>query len=231
MSTILVVDKNINNHKQETDEWGKHGIGVRRVYTMSEAILLLTHNDEYLFIGINEDTLPDFTSQLHVMRDVTNTPIFVITSSYTVKKEIKALQHGADVYSPFGDSAEENVLSGLELLKTKNKWAGRRLEPCAVLTGGSIILSLLHRIVIAGDKKVSLTKNECGVLCYLMKNSNHFVPHTKLLKEVWGETYGEHDTAVLWQTVDRVRKKLAKIPPANKHIIVERGVGYMFSSL
>jgi len=89
ISTVLVVDNDINSHRQETDEWAKYGIDVQRVYTMSEAIILLSQGNEYLFIGINEDSLPNFISQLHIMRDMTDTPIFIITSSYSVEKEIK----------------------------------------------------------------------------------------------------------------------------------------------
>ena len=190
---------------------------------------MLSHGGEYLFIGINEDSLKDFLSQLHIMRDITNAPIFVITSTYSVEKEIKALQQGADVYSPFGYSADENVRSGLEFLKAKSRWEGRHREILPILTGGKIIVSPSHRAVFVDDTKIKLTKNEFDVLKYLMEHCNHLVPHTKLLKEIWGETYGEHDTAILWQTVDRLRKKLSKVAHADKHIVVERGVGYMFS--
>ena len=228
MNTILVVDKNIEVYDRETAEWAKYDISTRRVSTMNEAITLLMHERRFLFVAINEDSLPNFLSQLHVMRDTTDTLIFVVTSSYSVKKEIQALQHGADVYSPFGTSSKETVLSGLELLKVKSKWSERQHEPVPVLTGGDIILSSIHRLVFVNDTKVLLTKNEFDVLQYLMEHRGRLMPHVRILKKIWGDDYGEHDTAVLWQTIDRLRKKLSKISEADKHIIVERGIGYIF---
>jgi len=225
----LAVDKNIAVCERESIEWARYGVDTKRVSTIGEAISLLAHDERYLFVAINEDSLPSFMTQLHIICDVTDTPIFVVTSSYSVKKEIYALQHGADSYSSFGASARENVLSGLELLKLKERWAGRQHESLPVLTGGNMILSPSHRIVFVDDTKIALTKKEFNVLQYLMENSGHFVPHIKLLKKIWGDEYGENDAAVLWQTVDRLRKKLSKKSPADKYIIVERSVGYMFS--
>ncbi|MDR1001424.1 MAG: response regulator transcription factor [Clostridiales bacterium] len=229
MNTILAVDKDINVHEQMTAEWEKYGIRTQRASTMSEAISLLANGEKYIYIIINEDSIPDFLSQIQIMRNITDTPIFAITSNCSVEKEIKALQKGVDSYNPFGKSHKETAISIIELLKATHRWSSRCHESLPVLTGGKIVLSPSQRVVFVEDTKVPLTKNEFEVLHYLMVNRGNLVPHTRLLKAIWGDDYGACDTPVLWQTIDRLRKKLSQISSADKHIIVERSIGYMFS--
>jgi DNA-binding response OmpR family regulator len=228
MNSILTVDINVVVHEQQSAEWAKYGIYTLRVDSMHNAITLLIRNDEYLFIVINEDSIPDFMSQLRVMRDVTDIPIFVITSSYTIEKKIKAINYGADVYDPFNTYAKDNVLAALELLNAQNRWSKRKHKPMPVLAGGGIILSQSRRKVFIDSIEVPLTKKEFDILRYLMTNSGHVVTHIRLLQNVWGEEYSEADTEVLWRTMNRLRAKLAKSSSKFEYIKVERGVGYQF---
>ena len=94
MERILAVDTNAAVHEEHTEEWAKYGIGTQRVNTMNDAISKLVKGDEFLFVVINEDTITDFIKQLPVMRDATELPIFVVTSTYTIDKKIKAMSLG-----------------------------------------------------------------------------------------------------------------------------------------
>jgi len=228
--TILAIDKFVDVHEEHTAEWKKYGIETRRANTIREAIVLMAQGGEYLFVVINEDSFPDFMTQVQVIHDTTDTPIFVLTSSYSVEKEIKALQRGADVYSPFGATAGEDIASEMELYNAKTRWSGNKREPLPVLTGAHIILLPSQRAVFVDDTRVPLAKKEFDVLLNLMENRNRIVPHLQLLRAVWGDEYGEKDTPVLWQTVDRLRRKLYKTASARNCIKVERNIGYMFSS-
>jgi DNA-binding response OmpR family regulator len=228
VNTILAVDINIAVHEHQSAEWAKYGINTLRVDSMHEAISLLVRSDEFFFIAINEDSIPDFMLQLRIMRDVTDIPVFVLTSSYTIDKKIKAMNYGADAYDPFNAYAKDNVLSALELIKAQNRWAKRKHTPMPVLVGGSIILSQSRRKVFVENTEISLTKKEFDILRYLMVNSGHVVTHVRLLQNVWGEEYSETDTEVLWRTINRLRNKLSKASSADGYIKVERGVGYQF---
>jgi DNA-binding response OmpR family regulator len=223
------VDRIGEVHERHVPEWAKYGVATQRVDIMCEAISLLAHGEEYLFVLINEDAIPTFMSQLHLMRDVTPIPIFIMSTGYSVEKSIKAMQCGADAYVACGLSAEKNASSVMELLKAKQNGSERRHEALRVLAYGNIILSPARRTVFVGDDEVSLTKNEFDVLHCLMENRGRLVPHITLLQNIWGSEYGKGDTAVLWQTMDRLRKKLAQISPEDKRIKVERGIGYMFT--
>jgi len=92
---IMAVDKDQSVHDQQTAEWVKIGVDTLRVDTMSEAITRLTRNEKFLFVAINEDSVPNFWEKLRIMRDVTQTPIYIITSTYAVAKHTKAVNYGA----------------------------------------------------------------------------------------------------------------------------------------
>lgn len=224
MDIILSIDKDVAVHDLQTAEWKKYNIDTLRVDTINEAINLLKNGKKFLFVCINEDTIPNFMSQLPILRDITNTPIFIITSSYTAHKKIRAMRYGADVYDPFCSSAEENVLSALELLKLRNRFTNS--PSLSVLIANDIVLSLSRRIVFLKDTEVHLTKKEFDILLHLMRNNGNVVTHIQLLQKIWGEEYSEYDANVLWRTVNRLRTKLTKISPEKEYIKAERGVGY-----
>jgi len=228
MERILAVDINAAVHEEQTVEWAKYGIGTQRVNTISEAINRLLNGDEFLFVVINEDTISDFMIQLPVMREATDLPIFVVTSTYTIDKKIKAMNLGADVYDPFVAYAKQTVLLALETLKAQNRRTKRPQKQFGILTGGDIVLSSLRRKVFVKDTEVSLAKKEFDILRYLMANSGCVMEHKQLMEEIWGKDYNEKDTDILWRTINRIRTKLSESYPDNEYIRIERGVGYVF---
>lgn len=230
-NTILVVDKDDAVYERETLAWRQHGINTLRVETMSEAVKLLNQKGDFLFIAINEDTIPNFMSVLPIMRDSTSSPIFVITSSYTIEKKIKAMNCGADVYDPFNTCTKENVHGALTLLKAQNRRTERPPKPLQVQVGGGIILSPLRRSVFLNDVKVSLTKQEFDILYYLMDHDGHVVEHTWLIRKIGGNKSNTKNAENLWRAINRIRGKLSQISSTNEYIEIERGVGYRFTSV
>ena len=228
MNTIIAVDKDADVHMRETAEWANYGIEAFRIDTMAEAINLLSHSGNYLFVVINEDTIPDFMLKLRLLRDVTSLPIFVITSNYTIEKKLKAMDYGADAYDHFDAYIKKDVIGELESLKEQAKWAKRPAKP-PVLTGGDIILSPLRRCVLIKDNLAPLTRKEFDVLQCLMSGNGHVVTHPKLIRKVWGDKHSLKNTDILWRTVDRLRRKIAELSPTEEYIEIERGVGYRFS--
>ena len=154
----MAVDKDIAFHKQRTAEWEKYGIGTVRTNSMHEAITKLVHGDRFMFIVINEGSIPDFMAQLPIMRDVTNLPIFVFTNSYAIGKKIKAMDLGADMYDWHNTYVKDDVLEALEILKVQNRWSHRPLNALPVLVCGDIILSPLRHIVFVKDVKVRMVR-------------------------------------------------------------------------
>lgn len=228
MNIILAVDKDLNVYGQQAAEWTKISISITRADTMHEAIIRLTHGDEFLFIAINEDSIPDFGVQLPIMRDVTNLPIFVITSSYSNQKKTRAIGLGADVYDPFNRFVKDNVLGALESLKLQNKWSKRPSEPLPLLVGGEVILSPSRQCVFVKDVEISLTKKEFCVLEYLMTNKNQYLTFIQILRKVWGSEFEDATHDLIWNTIKRLREKLKVSNDSLDYIESKREVGYRF---
>jgi DNA-binding response OmpR family regulator len=229
VNIILAVDKDTAVHEQQTAEWAKYGIGTALAGTMNEAIIRLARGEVFLFVAINEDTIPDFIAQIPIMRDVTNVPIFVITSSYTNQKKTNAISMGVDVYDPFNNYAQDNVLGALETLKLQNKWANRPSVPLPLIVGGDIILSPSRQCVFIKDIEVSLTKKEFDTLKYLMTNKGQYLTHTQILNVVWGFDYEGSPHDVIWSTIKRLRDKLKVSIESLDYIESKRDTGYRFN--
>ena len=229
MNVFLAVDANIDVYERERVEWARHGISASRVDNMPAAISLLSRGGEFLFVAINEDSISDLSVQLRIMRDVTEIPIFIFTSNYTVEKKCQMIDCGADGYESFNDYASDNVLSALAFLKAQNRWI-KKTKPLPLLIQCDVILSPSRRKVFVKNVEVFLTKKEFDILHCLMAGNGRVLTHTELLQEVWGDEYDGYETNVLWRTIDRLRNKLYAVSPEAEYIKVERGVGYKFVS-
>jgi DNA-binding response OmpR family regulator len=228
VSIILAIDKDLNVYEQQTAEWAKVGISIIRADTMHDAIIRLINGDEFLFVAINEDTIPDYTVQIPIMRDVTNLPIFVITNSYTNQKKINAISLGVDVYDLFNKLAKDNVLGALESLKLQNKWPKRTSTTLPLLVGGDVILSPSRQCVFVKGVEISLTKKEFNVLEYLMTNKNQYLTHTQILRKVWGYENEDASHDLIWNTIKRLRKKMKVSKGSLDYIESKREIGYRF---
>ena len=229
MEKALGINANQANSERRRVELLNYEIKLERVSTIQEAINALKCCNTYLFIGICEDYCPELMLELPLLRDVTDIPIFVITSTYTFEKKIQFMELGADeYYIADGDGKNEIVLT-LTLLKKYNRLLKHQSEFWPILNVGDVTLSPSQRTVVVQDAQIKLTKKEFDILCTLMSKPEHVVPYTYLLKKIWGEEYSDHDIQVLWRTVNRLRNKLLIIPFQHGIIATERGIGYKFT--
>jgi two-component system OmpR family response regulator len=223
---ILAVDQDRIMHETQSAEWLQYGIGSVRVDSMCEAISRLSNKEPFLFIAINEDAVPDFLTYLKLMRDITNIPILVITSNYTLEKKIKVLNYGADGYEMFSDYVKVNVLSALELIGVQKRWTKLSdTTETGIIVCGDIMLFPFHRVTFVDGKELILGRKEFDVLNCLMVHRGKVVKHGTLLEMVWGSANYEID--VLWRTADRLRKKLAQLSPT-VYMEAVPNVGYRF---
>jgi DNA-binding response OmpR family regulator len=230
MEMILVVDKDLDVYERQTANWERVGIASQRVDNMHQAIIRIMQDVPYMMVAINEDTNPDCKDRLPYMRDVTETPIFVISSTYTIEKSILFMNAGADCYGPFSAFEHCNVLSALTILQSQRRLKKQRAKTIPVLICGDVILSEKRRAVCVNGASVKLPKLEFDILHYLMSNSDSYLTHTQILLKVKGDEDIEQGSSFIWRTVSRIRGKLAKASPDKDYIKAERGVGYMFIS-
>ncbi len=227
---ILAIDANLDVFEQQAAEWRKLGVAMRRAGSMREAISIIkqTNSEEYLFIAINEDSIQDCLPKLRLLRDVTESRIFVISSTFDSSKKAYVIQCGANSYDQFGKSARENVRIAYEILKRqyRDERHGKKLP---VLVEGDIIMSPPRRRVWVNDAPLDLMKTEFDVLEYFLYNRDIVLSHAQIYERVWGCAYDDEGHKQVWKQVHYLRRHLEKAAGLQDYIVTVKDIGYRFS--
>jgi two-component system KDP operon response regulator KdpE len=163
---------------------------------------------------------------LRRIRQVSDTPVLMLTARGEELDKVRGLEIGADDYvtKPF---------SPLELL-ARIKAVLRRSElPPPVRVAPSfqsddLSINFDSQEVCRGDQTIALSATEYRLLFQLVRNAGHVVPRETLLARVWGDNYRDQ-TDYLKVYVSRLRAKLEDDPERPRFILTERGLGYRFS--
>ena len=175
-----------------------------------------------LDIGLPDADGFDLCKQL---REITESPILILTARDSEIDKVKGLELGADDYitKPF---------SHLELLARVRAVLRRHNSPFVGVSEppyekGPLYIDFGAREIRVAGGTVKLPPIEYSLLYHLVKNPNRVVPHKTLLAKVWGREY-INQVDYLKVHVQRLRSKLERDPQHPELIVTERGVGYMF---
>jgi two-component system KDP operon response regulator KdpE len=159
------------------------------------------------------------------LREFSNAAVVMLSARGEEKDKVQALDLGADDYltKPFG--ARELMARMRAILRRTALGAAARKQP--VLVAGDLAIDFAKRRVKVGEREVRLTATEYALLYQLASNPGRVLTHEQLLRRVWGEEYGG-ETEYLWVHIRHLREKLESDPSRPKHILTERGVGYIF---
>ena len=163
---------------------------------------------------------------LRRIRQVSDTPVLMLTARGEELDKVRGLEIGADDYvtKPF---------SPLELL-ARIKAVLRRTElpppvrAAASFRADNLTVNYDSQEVRKGDQPVSLSAIEYRLLFQLVRNAGHIVPRETLLARVWGDEYRDQ-TDYLKVYISRLRAKLEDDPERPRLILTERGLGYRFT--
>ena len=163
---------------------------------------------------------------LRRIRQVSDTPVLMLTARGEELDKVRGLEIGADDYvtKPF---------SPLELL-ARIKAVLRRSElppPVRVtpsFTADDLTVNFESQEVFRSGQPVQLSAIEYRLLFQLVRNAGHVVPRETLLARVWGDEYRDQ-TDYLKVYVNRLRTKIEDDPERPKLILTERGLGYRFA--
>jgi two-component system KDP operon response regulator KdpE len=86
-------------------------------------------------------------------------------------------------------------------------------------------IDLASRRVVADGRKFHLTPKEFELLGCLLENRNTTVPHSRLLRAIWGQQCRDQG-ACLRVMVNQLRRKIEPDPGNPKYLVTERWVGY-----
>lgn len=157
------------------------------------------------------------------LREWTTVPIIVLSARGQEKDKVEALDAGADDYltKPFG--VAELLARARVALRNAARLAADKVE--ADFQFGNVRVDLARRRVLVENSEVHLTRIEYKLLVFLIKYAGKVVTQKQLLKEIWGQEYGE-ESNYLRVYMAHLRRKLENDPAHPMFFITEPGVGY-----
>jgi two-component system OmpR family response regulator len=150
------------------------------------------------------------------------TPVLMLTAKDGEYDQADALDLGADDYltKPFSFLV---LVARLRALVRR----GAPVRP-TVLSAGDLSLDPASRSVRRGEREVTLTPREFGLLHYLMRHRGDVVSKSDILESVWDANY-EGDDNVVEVYVGYLRRKIDQ--PFGRHAIeTVRGAGYRLAA-
>jgi two-component system, OmpR family, KDP operon response regulator KdpE len=166
--------------------------------------------------------LPD-RSGFEVLREVREwspIPVIVVSARHGATDKVDALELGADDYvtKPFG----------MEELMARLRAVARRAGTAERLVTDDFVVDLTARQVTRDGEPVHLTPIEWSLLAALASRPGVLVGRERLLREVWGPSYGA-ESNYLRVYVANLRKKLEPEPARPRYLHTEPGMGYRFT--
>ena len=159
------------------------------------------------------------------VRELSNTPIIVVSARQEEQEKIQALDAGADDYvtKPFY----------MGELMARIRVAMRKMEKMApdsaqeMFHQDYLTVDYTKRSVQVDGEEIHLTPIEYKILTLLISNRGKVLTHNYILKKIWG--YGEGvEAGTLRVFMATLRRKIEKNPAEPRFIVTEVGVGYRF---
>lgn len=214
-----------------------YGGGTVNVETETEKITFLSLTKQYrrilandgLFIAINADNV-NYIPILKIMRSMTLTPIFIITSNFNFQDQIEAYHYGADGYAPFQDHSEENIMSALALLENLTERSKTAKSPADYTACKNLFISPVFHQAFYKDKELELSKMEFDLLQLFMERQGHVLSHEEIHKLICGENENPVNiNNAVRCLVGRLRRKLKPMPDLDNCIESVYKAGYKFT--
>ncbi|MBI1295430.1 response regulator [bacterium] len=161
------------------------------------------------------------------LREMSNTPIIMLTALSQENYVIKALDAGADDYVRKPYTIGE-LLARIKVQFRTDKHIATN-EPPAQLVAGDVLIDLPKRKVSVRGAQVDLTPTEYDLLVFMARHHDEVLTHERLLREGWGPEYIDQlDYLRLY--IRYLRNKIETNPSQPEIIKTERGIGYYMNT-
>lgn len=163
------------------------------------------------------------------VREVSDTPIIMLTAREEEADKVMGLEVGADDYMTKPFSINE-LLSRIKanIRRYSNEMVTRKITD-NVIKAGKLTINNESYEVTKGNVKLDLTKKEYEVIAFLAKNMGKVYSREQLMEEIWGYDGFYGDMRTVDVTVARLRKKLEDNPALPEYIQTKKGIGYFFA--
>ena len=224
--TYLAIEKDENIHERESKFWLSRGVSSIRVSSMSAGIKQAM-NHQFLYIGINAANI-NYLPQLSLLREATNDPILIATTSYTMQEQGKAVSLGVDLFGQISDNPNDNYESVMAAVNRVNVRARQQKIQNQIIVHGDILIVAEHHKAFVKDVEIHLTSAEMKVLHCLLSYPGHIITYRQIHQSVYNDEYDGLSPDTIYSTMKRLRKKMRAVVPFD-YIETVRDVGYRLS--
>lgn len=161
----------------------------------------------------------DGQSLLRMYRRDIKTPVIIVTSKDSEMDELICMSIGADdfITKPYNPT-----ILLLHIEAVLRRYSGS--NDSDKVKFGKLTLNLAKSTVSSDDKETEFTKNEFGILLFLVKNKGRIVSRDEIMNHLWDSCEFVDDNT-LTVNITRVRHKLSELGHENM-ITTKRGQGY-----
>ncbi len=189
-----------------------------------EAVALIrTAQFDVVLLDINMPGMGGIEVCRMMRKNSARLPIIMLTVQGSEDRKVETLDAGADDYitKPF---QLRELIARLRAAVRRNKISEGGDKTIVV---GDVWLDPDRHLVQKKGRAVHLTPKQFELLHFLMANAGRPVPHSKLLRSVWGPEYG-NELEYLRTFIRQIRVKIEDDPADPKYLLTESHIGYRF---
>jgi len=164
---------------------------------------------------------------LRRIREMTETPVIMLTARGEEEERVKGLRLGADDYlsKPFSMRELEARVEAV-LRRTARSDPGH--DPVTTYSDAYLTVDTERAEVRCDGEPIDLTPTEQKLLFFLVENQGRLLGFEEILRHVWGFEYTD-ERGYVRLYVWRLRQKIEPDPAEPCYIVTEHGMGYRFT--
>lgn len=228
MSTILVIDDDVNIGNMLEEALKLEGYKILRAYSGTEALMILEKKTPDLILL--DLMLPGISGE-EVLEKIKGIPVIIMSAKSDIDHKVELLYGGASDYitKPFVLAELLARVNAIIRIAGSNDTSSSESEGQSDKTKvGDIILDTELLQVSFDNETVSLTRTESAILNVLMLNDGRPVGRNTILERISISTPDCTERS-LKQHISNIRKKL-ELLDGKDHIEAIYGIGFRYKS-
>lgn len=219
MKYILIIDDDEHIGNMLSEALSKHGYGVLRAYSGTEALMILeSKRPDLVLLDL---MLPGLSGE-QVLPKIKGIPVIVLSAKADAGAKVSLLLGGAQDYvtKPF-DLSELMARIAVQLRNADGMSGG-------VLEYGKLRLDITMRTVSANGREIHLTRTEYAILKLLMMKPSQVFTKSQLLDKISADTPDCTESSLKIH-ISNLRKKLREAS-GQDYIEAVWGIGFKLAA-
>lgn len=223
---VLLIDDDIDSLRLNRSIFNSAGA---QVFTAQDGLdgmsKLFIHKPDLIILDVMMPGKSGF-DVCQKIRDVSDTPVIMLTALNQEMDILKGLEVGADDFLSKPFSVDILLARATAVLRRSEQNNGKN-KTNIIYEDDHLIIDVEKHQTTLNEKRVKLTPTEFRLLVYLAENAGVVLPFERILNNVWGNEYqGSDDYVHVY--VSHLRSKMEPDPKNPRYITSVHGVGYLF---